>query len=309
MNYIKEINSFYDWLETNSVSDSAINLWHGLLHVNNKASNNAGWKEEFTVAISTLMVKTSLSKSSIIRARNQLKQLGRIDFKERKGNQSCIYKILSFHTDTQSKTQSATQSVTQAETQSDTQTDTINKLNKTKQNIILLEKESKEENITKEILQENSESLNTGNKPSKKVAQKKVSENDHLEMPEDFVPIWEEWHQYRKAKRIKAYAGTKWEQIAVDKLLELSDRDPVTAKLILKQTYESNYQGFFPLKPNFNGQSNNSNSNSRFTKTTTTGSHTISGKTSATTAIARHLAKITAGNSESGDLTTDAEIV
>lgn len=137
MNYIKEINSFYDWLEINSVSDSAITLWYALMHINNKS----GWKGEFTVAISTLMGKTSLSKSSIIRARNLLKQLGRIDFKERKGNQSCIYTLFAFHTDTQNDTQSGTQS----DTQSDTQADTINKLNKTKLNSnVLLKKEPKE---------------------------------------------------------------------------------------------------------------------------------------------------------------------
>lgn len=130
MNYIKEVNSFYDWLETNSISYSAINLWHALININNKASNNAEWKKEFTVAISTLSVKTSLSKTSIIRARNQLKQFGRIDFKERKGNQSAIYSVVAFHTGTQSATQTDTQSATQCVTQSAT----INKLNKTKLN-------------------------------------------------------------------------------------------------------------------------------------------------------------------------------
>lgn len=135
MNYIAEINSFYDWLETNTISDSAINLWHALMAVNNKT----GWKTEFTVAISTLEGRTRLSKSSIIRARNQLKQVGRIDFKERKGNQSCIYLITAFHTETQIVTQSVTQSATQCVTQ----TDTITKLNKTKLNNLLLEKEAK----------------------------------------------------------------------------------------------------------------------------------------------------------------------
>lgn len=130
VNYIKEINSFYDWIETNSISHSAINLWHALLHINNKASKNGKWIEEFSVAISTLSVKTCLSKSSIIRAREQLKESGRIDFIERSGNQSCVYKLIAFHTDTQS----ATQSATQCGTQSGTQSATINKLNKTKLN-------------------------------------------------------------------------------------------------------------------------------------------------------------------------------
>lgn len=150
MNYIKEINSFYDWLELNSVSDSVITLWHALMHINNKA----GWNMEFTVAISTLQVKTSLSKSSIIRARNVLKQLGRIDFRERKGNQSCAYKITAFHSDTQNDTQPDTEFVTQADTQTVTQTDTINKLNYTKLNNVLLEKEPKGEILKNEVSEE-----------------------------------------------------------------------------------------------------------------------------------------------------------
>lgn len=124
MNYITEINSFYDWLETNSVSDSSIVLWHALMHINNKC----GWKVEFPVAISSIQNKTGLSKSSILRARNQLKQVGRITFKERSGNLSTVYKIVAFHTGTQSATQSDTQTVTQ----SGTQTDTIHKLKETK---------------------------------------------------------------------------------------------------------------------------------------------------------------------------------
>ncbi|HYF75294.1 MAG TPA: DnaD domain protein [Candidatus Nitrosocosmicus sp.] len=92
MKYIDEINAFYDWLETNSISDSAIDLWHALMHINSKA----GWVPEFAVAISTLETKTGLKKDAIIRARLRLQQAGRIDFRSRSGQQSAIYKIISF---------------------------------------------------------------------------------------------------------------------------------------------------------------------------------------------------------------------
>lgn len=91
MNYIKELNAFYDWLETNSLSTSAIALWHALMHINNKA----GWAEEFGVAASVLCVKTGLADRTIRNARNELKQKGRIDWSSRKGNQSAMYKIIS----------------------------------------------------------------------------------------------------------------------------------------------------------------------------------------------------------------------
>lgn len=90
MNYIKLINSFYDRLETNALSTSAIALWHALVHINNKA----GWRSEFTVAVSVLRIKSGLSEKSVSNARNELTQKGYIDFKSRKGNQSAIYQLI-----------------------------------------------------------------------------------------------------------------------------------------------------------------------------------------------------------------------
>lgn len=135
MKYLNELNSFHEWLQYNpDVSYSARLLWYALMHYNNKC----GWKQEFNVATSSLELDTGLSKQSIIRARNVLKQYGRIDFKTRSGRQSTIYEIIPFayHTgtqsDTQGDTQEYTQSNTQGDTQSNTQGDTIHRLDKTR---------------------------------------------------------------------------------------------------------------------------------------------------------------------------------
>lgn len=161
MNYIIEIKEFYDWLESNELSESAINLWHALMHTANKTR----WQNHFSVAISTLKSKTKCSKDALYRARNQLKQKGRIDFIQRKGNQSAVYEIISFQAfqsdfvseiETQTATQNnttnsiascgATQSATQSATQIATQTATINKLkhkqNKTEYTKDITEKDS-----------------------------------------------------------------------------------------------------------------------------------------------------------------------
>ena len=142
MNYIKEINAFYDWLETNSLPNSAIALWHALMHVANKA----GWPEEFAVAISTLESKTGLKKDAVIRARNRLQQAGRIKFRSRSGQQSAIYSIIPFEVEaiaSQKQTQNNCVGLNdtncntnreQSATQTATQTASINKLNKTKLN-------------------------------------------------------------------------------------------------------------------------------------------------------------------------------
>ncbi len=135
MKYLNELNSFHEWLQYNpDVSYSARLLWYALMHYNNKC----GWKQEFNAATSSLELDTGLSKQSIIRARNVLKQYGRIDFKTRSGRQSTIYEIIPFayHTGTQSDTQGDTQEYTQSDTQGDTQSntqgDTIHRLDKTR---------------------------------------------------------------------------------------------------------------------------------------------------------------------------------
>jgi hypothetical protein len=103
MNYIQQINAFYDWLETNSIPDSCIVLWHALMHICNKA----GWVTEFAVAISTLESKTGMKKDAIIRARQRLKQEGRIGFKSRSGQQSAVYHMIPF--ESQKPTQNTSQ--------------------------------------------------------------------------------------------------------------------------------------------------------------------------------------------------------
>ena len=125
-------------------------------------------------------------------------------------------------------------------------------------------------------------------------------------MPDDFIEIWEEWKEYRKANRFKSYAGLKWEQMAVDKLLELSDKNPTIAKLILKQTYENSYQGFFPLKQNTNGITNTSNAGFSTSKPSTNNGN--SGKRSYRQILAERLKNELKANGEGSNITIDVEI-
>ena len=171
-------------------------------------------------------------------------------------------------------------------------------------NDILLKKETKEENLSKENKTEifhQSESVEPGSEERKKVAPKKERSEEKLKMPDDFIEIWEEWKEYRKANRFKSYAGLKWEQIAVDKLLELSNKNPTIAKLILKQTYENSYQGFFPLKQNSNGITNTTQSG--FSNKGSVSNGKVSGRSIVADRISQHLAR----NSDSGNNTIDIE--
>lgn len=128
MNYIIEINRFYDWLETNQMSKSAIALWHGLMHINNKTN----WIDEFSVAMSVLEFKTGFKSSELYKARTELQDKKRLLWWSRNGNQSAIYKLIPFcvHTvEANVKTNSYTSKKTNAK-----QTNIINKLNNNKRN-------------------------------------------------------------------------------------------------------------------------------------------------------------------------------
>ena len=133
-------------------------------------------------------------------------------------------------------------------------------------NDILLEKETKEENLETEIF---TEPLEVEKEKEKKVAPKK--EKESLEISNEFLPIWTKWKDYRKDSKIKNYAGVKWEQIALNKLIELSNNNPKLADEIVNQSIENNYNGLFPLKNNSYGNTktptNKFNSNQSQTRT------------------------------------------
>lgn len=127
MNYLKQLNTFFELLLSNPLSANAQCLYLNLLNINNKCN----WLEEFTTANSTLMGFTNLNKQALYRARNELIQRGLIKFK--KGinqNQSGKYKIIEFVT--ADNTPNNTAGDTANDTADDMADDTNNKLNKTK---------------------------------------------------------------------------------------------------------------------------------------------------------------------------------
>ncbi|GGA91581.1 DnaD domain-containing protein [Ornithinibacillus halotolerans] len=96
MNYIKEINAFYDLVEREPLSASAVSLWNTLLHINNKAA----WAEAFTVPGMILKVKAGLTDSSFKRARKELVERGLIEHESRGSNLAPVYKMKRIHLET-----------------------------------------------------------------------------------------------------------------------------------------------------------------------------------------------------------------
>ena len=88
MNYIAQINAFWDSATTNPLSTGQVSLYFALLHV----CNRSNWTEWFQAPNQVLSVLTGLSRSGILKARNELKQRGLIDFQE-KATKATKYKV------------------------------------------------------------------------------------------------------------------------------------------------------------------------------------------------------------------------
>lgn len=91
MNYLKEINAFYDRQEQTPLSSSAVALWYALMHMNNKTR----WKNIFTTPASVLRNKAGLSESSFKRARKELVECGYIEVASQGRGKAPVYKMHS----------------------------------------------------------------------------------------------------------------------------------------------------------------------------------------------------------------------
>jgi hypothetical protein len=116
--------------------------------------------------------------------------------------------------------------------------------NKENNNNFLLEKETKEFFNEIEVLP-----LNNQEEKRKKVAPKK--ENETIIATDEFLQLWNEYKSYRVAKKKTfKFANLRFEQMAFDKLFKLSNQNFETARKIVTQTIENNWEGLFELKEN-----------------------------------------------------------
>jgi DNA replication protein DnaD len=89
LNYIKQLNAFYDWRLLNDLSGKEQVLYLTLLHLNNKC----GWKKEFNAPNRTLELLCSIDRSALNKLRNNLIQKGLIEYKKGRKGKAGLYKI------------------------------------------------------------------------------------------------------------------------------------------------------------------------------------------------------------------------
>lgn len=92
MNYIREMNAFVDWLETNPLDAITQALWYHLMAISNKCN----WPQWFTVANRTLQAKLGVDKKTVIRHRHLLVQKNRIEYKSQGKREAGKYRLIPF---------------------------------------------------------------------------------------------------------------------------------------------------------------------------------------------------------------------
>ena len=228
MNYIAIINSFWDSATTNPLSTGQVSLYFALLHI----CNRSNWTEWFAAPNQVLSVLTGLSRSGILKARNELKQRGLIDFRE-KGTKATLYKVLTIANSTQVGVQDSMQNGVQIGTQNGTQ----NGVQKS----------------------------NTLYKHKQKLKQKSVSDDTPEKcalnsLPGEVLEAFRGYMDYRKS--IGAAMTDRAVQLAVNRLNELAPGNPSVQVAIINQSVLNGWKGLFALKdvgeksPQKDGKSN-----------------------------------------------------
>ena len=134
MNYFRQLKAFRIRKKLCQLTAPEIALWFALMSI----SNELGQYDRLSLSESTLREEAGLSRSSLFRARNSLKQHGFISWNSRKGNQAALYTMIdlcaAFQYGAQNETQDETQTEAQGEAENRAQIETIYKQNYTEQN-------------------------------------------------------------------------------------------------------------------------------------------------------------------------------
>ncbi len=139
MNYLLEINAFERWLETHHLPSSSQLLWYKLMYLGSRSQ----WSEWIIVDNRRLMVILQMSsENTFLRCRDELINVGLIEYQKGKKGSPNKYKILSLVGEDAAKNTSKNEVKTEVETavntavnmvvKAEVKTADINKQNKNK---------------------------------------------------------------------------------------------------------------------------------------------------------------------------------
>ncbi|TRM11770.1 hypothetical protein FH966_08810 [Lentibacillus cibarius] len=91
MNYIKELNAFYQLMDFHPLSGAAIALWNTMMHFNNQN----GWQQSFSAPDSIIEITSGIKGASFQCARNELREQGYIHVTTCESNETATYQMIS----------------------------------------------------------------------------------------------------------------------------------------------------------------------------------------------------------------------
>ena len=244
MNGFEQIKSFYSWVFNNpdKVRPTHISLYLFLLNQNNRSM----WVEWFKCPYDLAMQGACIgNKNTYYKCLEELQFYKLIEYKKGINNYKApLIKLIQLY-DSEPLTEQV--SVPQSEPLSAPQYEPLS---------VLLNKN------TYKLITYNFETINLKQKevnlflesilPIKyeEEKRKKVPLKKEIELPFEFIEIWDLWLEYRVAKKITKYASDKFEQMAINKLLKYSNSNPIIAKKIIEESITNSWTGFFELKNN-----------------------------------------------------------
>lgn len=95
MNYLKQINGFWNWRKMNTLTHAQADLYFSILD----CANASQWKESFRVPNSTLMNLCQCSKTQLFNTRNRLAELGLIAYSAGKKGLAGTYSVVPLYSD------------------------------------------------------------------------------------------------------------------------------------------------------------------------------------------------------------------
>ena len=90
MNYVQELRNFYIRIVENPLNSTEQALWNRLMAYD----NSFAWKDKFKIANSRLMMDLSISKTSLVRARESLIKEGFIEYESGYQGHAGVYKMV-----------------------------------------------------------------------------------------------------------------------------------------------------------------------------------------------------------------------
>lgn len=255
MNYMTEIKLFYDWLETHDLSAMGIALWHALMQI----ASRSGWQKELRISLSTIVGRSSLSRTSVYKEREILRRYGLIDYRINSGRGTGTYVICSLEARfvSAARTQAGTQTVRETiptssfasagRTQLSTQTETPTSL-------LRLNYAKPEKNKSDVAGQPATGFRNSPPKKEKSCDKKERKPAplfeveqwlEHIELPwRELMSIWLEYKRTRRERYKSELSAGK----CLSQLRRLAEDDSEIARQIIDQSIASNWAGLFPLR-------------------------------------------------------------